>query len=93
MFFKTNKDEVVSAFHKFNADRATLRISAEDFAKEYDAEAVILSDSDSVFFGGIKFKNNFQVNLEVWLKPDRKFGISHLRRKPTKKEFLSLIHI
>ena len=87
MFFKTNKEEVVAAFHKLKADRAALRLNADKFAKEYDAVAVILRDSDSVFFSGIKFNNNAVVNRDVWCKPDRQFGISRLRSKPAKKEF------
>ena len=87
MFFKTNKPKAVNAFNKFNADRVALRTSADDFAQEYDAKAVILADSDRVYFGGINFNNNFNVNREIWRKPDRKFGISQLRSKPTKKEF------
>jgi len=87
MFFKTNKPKAVNAFNKFNADRVALRASADDFAQEYDAKAVILADSDRVYFGGINFNNNFNVNREIWRKPDRKFGISQLRSKPTKKEF------
>ena len=87
MFFKTDKPEAVNAFKKFNADRVALRVAADAFAQEYDAQAVILGDSDRVFFGGIKFNNNANVNREIWRKPDHKFGISSLRVKPTKKEF------
>ena len=87
MFFKTNKEEVIAAFHKLNADRAALRVNAEEFAKEYDAEAVILADANSVYFGGIKFNNNFDVNRDIWCKPNRQFGTSSLRSKPTKKVF------
>lgn len=87
MFFKTNKPEAVNAFNKFNADRAELRVHAEAFTNEYDATAVILGGSTDVYFGGIKFNNNLAVNREVWRKPDRKFGTSDLRVKPTKKEF------
>ena len=87
MFFKTNKPEAVNAFNKFNADRIALRACADDFAQEYDAKAVILADSDRVYFGGISFNNNSNVNREIWCKPDRKFSISHIRSKPTKKEF------
>lgn len=87
MFFKTNKPKAVNAFNKFNADRVALRASADDFAQEYDAKAVILADSDRVYFGGISFNNNSSVNREIWRKPDRKFSISHIRSKPTKKEF------
>lgn len=87
MFLKTNKSEVINAFNKFNADRAALRADSDAFAQEYDAQAVILADSDHVYFGGLKFNNNQNVNREVWRKPDRKFGTSSLRSKPTKKEF------
>ena len=87
MFFKTNKPKAVNAFNKFNADRVALRASADDFAQEYEAKAVILADSDRVYFGGISFNNNSNVNREIWCKPDRKFSTSHIRSKPTKKEF------
>ena len=87
MFFKTNKSEVIEAFNKFNKDRVALRANAEKFAKEYDAEAVVLGDSNNVYFGGIKFNNNIGVNREVWCKPNRQFGISCLRSKPIKKAF------
>lgn len=87
MFFKTNKPKAVNAFNKFNADRVALRVSADDFAQEYEAKAVILDDSSRVYFGGISFNNNSNVNREIWCKPDRKFSISHIRSKPTKKEF------
>jgi len=87
MFFKTNNSQVIDAFNKFNADRVALRASGEAFAQEYDAEAVILGDSTRVYFGGIKFNNNLGVNREIWRKPDRQFGTSSLRVKPTKKEF------
>lgn len=89
MFFKTNKEEVIAAFNKFTADRIALRAASDAFAAEYDAEAVILGDATSVYFGGINFKNNSVVNREVWRKPDRQFKTSSLRVKPTKKEFQS----
>ena len=87
MFYKTNQPEVVNAFNKFNADRAELRVAADAFAQEYDATAVILSDATDVYFDGIEFNNNLGVNREVWCKPNRQFGTSSLRVKPTKKEF------
>lgn len=87
MFYKTDKPEVLAAFNKFNADRATLRDATDAFAAEYDATGVVLSDSDRVFFGGIQFNENSKVNREVWRKPCRQFGLSSLRSKPTKKEF------
>lgn len=86
MFLKTNNSQVIDAFNKFNADRVALRASADAFAQEYDAQAVILADSDRVYFGGINFNNNSNVNREIWRKPDRQFGISSLRVKPTKKD-------
>lgn len=86
MFFKTNSPEVLEAFHKFNTERSSLRAAANQFAKEYDAEAIILGDATDVRFGGIKFNNNFSINRDIWCKPCRQFGTSNLRVKPLKKD-------
>ncbi|WP_353173099.1 hypothetical protein [Acinetobacter rudis] len=86
MFFKTDNPEALKAFHQFNTDRVNLRAAADQFAKEYDAEAVILGDATDVRFGGINFNNNFNINRDIWCKPNRQFGTSVLRVKPLKKE-------
>lgn len=86
MFYKTNKPEVLKAFNKFNTERMNLRDATDQFAKEYDAEAIILGDSTDVYFGGIKFNNNQSINRDIWCKPNRQFGTSNLRVKPLKKE-------
>ena len=84
-FYKVISEKSLNAYKKLDADRLELRANAKLLADEYDAEPIILQDSDSIWFCGIKFKDNSKVNREIWTKPSREYGHSWLRVKPLKK--------
>ena len=84
-FYKVTSEQSLNAYKKLVADHLELRANAKLLADEYDAEPIILQDSDSIWFCGIKFKDNSKVNREIWTKPSREYGHSWLRVKPLKK--------
>lgn len=84
-FYKVINEESLNAYNKLVSDRLELRANAELFANEYDSEPVILQNSSSIWFCGIKFKDNSKINREIWTKPSREYGHSWLRVKPLKK--------
>ena len=85
MFFKVINQVALDAYNKLESDRLELRKNAQLFADEYEADPVILQDSDHIWFCGIKFKDNSKVNREIWTKPERQYGHSWIRTKPLKK--------
>lgn len=85
MYFKTNNPAVLTAYNEFRSAHTKLKKQAELFAEQFDAEPVILADSDSIYFAGLKFKNPSQVNFDIWRKPDRTFKSCSLRVKPLNK--------
>lgn len=85
MFYKIINQKALNAYRKLESDRLGLRENARLFAEEYDADPIVLQDSDSIWFCGIKFRNNQSVNREIWTKPSREYGHSWLRTKPLKK--------
>ena len=88
MFFKTNAPEAVQAITDFFAKKSALHAAADAFAAEFDAKAVVTMDINRVSYVGFIFNNPDQVNTGVWTKPSPSYHrISHLRAKPTKKEF------
>lgn len=87
MFFKVTDQVCLDAYNKIASDRIQLKENAQKFADEYNADPVILSDSDHIWFCGIKFKDNLSVNRNIWTKPNRQYGHSWIRTKPLKKEF------
>lgn len=86
MFFKVTDQVCLDAYNKIASDRIQLKENAQKFADEYNADPVILSDSDHIWFCGIKFKDNLSVNRNIWTKPNRQYGHSWIRTKPLKKE-------
>lgn len=84
-FYKIICEKSLNAYNKLVSDRLELRANAELFSNEYDAKPIILQDSDSIWFCGIKFNDNSKVNREIWTKPSREYGHSWLRVKPLKK--------
>ncbi|WP_151765239.1 hypothetical protein [Acinetobacter soli] len=87
MFYKVTSQTSLDAFKKLESDHIQLRENAKKFANEFDADPVVLGDSDRIWFCGIRFRNNSKVNRNIWTKPDRQYGHSWIRTKPLKKEF------
>ena len=85
-FYKVINETSLNAYKKLVSERLELRANAELFANEYDSKPVFLQDSDSIWFCGIKFKDNSKINREIWTKPSREYGHSWLRVKPLKKD-------
>ncbi|MFW2105448.1 hypothetical protein [Acinetobacter guillouiae] len=89
MFYKVINQVALDTYNKLESDRLELRENAQLFADEYEADPVILQDSDSIWFCGIKFQDNSKVNREIWTKPERQYGHSRIRTKPLKKSLQS----
>ena len=89
MFYKVINQVALDAYNKLESDRLELRKNAQLFADEYEADPVILQDSDRIWFCGIKFKDNSKVNREIWTKPELQYGHSWIRTKPLKKNLQS----
>lgn len=85
MFYKIINQKALEAYNKLDSDRLVLRENARLFAEEYDADPIVLQDSDSIWFCGIKFRNGDSINRQIWTKPSREYGHSWLRTKPLKK--------
>lgn len=88
-FYKVISEKSFNAYKQLESDRLELRANAKFFADEYEADPVILQDSDRIWFCGIKFKDNSKVNREIWTKPERQYGHSWIRTKPLKKNLQS----
>ncbi|MFH7767505.1 hypothetical protein [Acinetobacter sp. BSP-28] len=86
MFFKTNNPDVLTAWDEYATNRTNLRENADAFAEAFNADAVILSGGSDIYFGGIVFRNNTEINRDIWCKPDRQFKTSSLRVRALKKE-------
>ena len=86
MFFKTDNPEVLTAWDEYADNRINLRKNADAFAEAFNADAVILSGGSDIHFSGIVFRNNNEVNRDIWCKPDRQFKTSSLRVRALKKE-------
>lgn len=87
MFYKLTNQATLDAYNKLVSDRITLHESAKAFAEKFDADPVMLQDSNEIWFYGLKFRNNLKINRNVWTKPCRQYGHSWLRVKALKKEF------
>ncbi|WP_039908135.1 hypothetical protein [Acinetobacter junii] len=85
MFFKIINQKALDAYKKLDSDHLALRENARLFAEEYDADPIVLQDSDFIWFCGIKFRNGDSINRQIWTKPSREYGHSWLRVKPLKK--------
>jgi len=85
MFYKIINQKALDSYNKLISDRLELRENARLFAEEYDADPIVLQDSDSIWFCGVKFRNGDSVNREIWTKPSREYGHSWIRTKPLKK--------
>ncbi|MDC4790771.1 hypothetical protein NQ839_00845 [Acinetobacter baumannii] len=85
MYYKITSRTCLDAYNKLASDRIELRANAKKFADEYEANAVVLQDSGSIWFCGIAFRDNSKVNRDIWTKPERQYGHSWIRTKPLKK--------
>ncbi|HAV5536653.1 TPA: hypothetical protein JI099_13945 [Acinetobacter baumannii] len=85
MYYKVTSRACLDAYNKLASDRIDLRAKAKQFADEFDADPIVLQDSDSTWFCGIAFRDNSKVNRDIWTKPSRQYGYSWIRTKPLKK--------
>lgn len=86
MFYKTDNSQILNAWDEYANNRTNLRKSADAFAEAFNADAVILGSGSCIYFSGIVFRNNHEVNRDIWCKPNRQFKTSNLRVRALKKE-------